>query len=65
VLVDYHERAGQERIVLLDNASVYPRLIEYLDATPHTVIRLRINAGLLALRTRDLFRTLDITGPFV
>jgi hypothetical protein len=65
LLVDYLERAGHERIVLLDNDSAYPPLLEYLDATPHRVIRLGVNAGPLAPWTHGVFDTLAIDGPFV
>jgi hypothetical protein len=65
LLVDYLERAGHERIVLLDNDSAYPPLLEYLDATPHRVIRLGVNAGPLAPWTHGVFDTLAVTGPFV
>jgi hypothetical protein len=44
-LVDWLERAGHERIYLVDNHSAWPALLEYLDQTPHTVVRLRENAG--------------------
>lgn len=44
-LVDWLERAGHERIYLIDNHSAWPALLEYLDQTPHTVVRLRENAG--------------------
>lgn len=44
-LVDWLERAGQERIVLLDNASTWPPLLEYLEQSPHEVVRLDRNWG--------------------
>lgn len=48
-LVAWLENAGQQRIVLLDNASTYPQLLDYLDKTPHEVVRLTRNLGKLAL----------------
>jgi hypothetical protein len=48
-LVEWLERAGHERIVLLDNASTFPPLLEYLAATPHEVRRLGANLGSRAL----------------
>lgn len=48
-LVDWLERAGHERITLLDNASTYEPLVAYLDETPHRVIRLGENHGSQAL----------------
>jgi hypothetical protein len=44
-LVGWLERAGQERIVLVDNESTYPPMVEYLSTTPHTVVRCGWNMG--------------------
>lgn len=44
-LVQWLESAGQERIYLLDNDSTYPPLLDYLAASPHTVVRLGANVG--------------------
>lgn len=44
-LVDWLERAGQEDIWLIDNASTYEPLLDYLAATPHQVVRLEHNLG--------------------
>ena len=44
-LVAWLERAGHERIVLLDNDSAWPPLLEYLKETPHTVHRFGENLG--------------------
>jgi len=44
-LIDWLERAGNEEIWLVDNASTYPPLLEYLAATPHHVVRLERNLG--------------------
>lgn len=48
-LVAWLERAGHERIVLLDNDSTWEPLIDYLGATPHQVVRLGENLGCRAL----------------
>ena len=48
-LVAWLERAGCERIHLVDNASEYPPLLEHLERTPHDVIRLDENQGAFAL----------------
>lgn len=47
-LVDWLERAGHERIYLIDNDSAWSPLLEYFERTPHTVIRLGQNAGHVA-----------------
>ena len=44
-LVNWLERAGHDRIVLVDNDSTYPPMVEYLSATPHTVVRCGWNMG--------------------
>lgn len=45
VLVEWLERAGHERITFIDNASTYEPLLEYLHATPHSVLSLGANRG--------------------
>lgn len=50
-LVEWLERAGHERIVLLDNGSTYEPLLEYLKASPHDVRYLGCNHG-----SRSLWR---------
>jgi hypothetical protein len=45
MVVDWLERAGHERIYLVDNASTFPALLEYYEETPHVVVRLEENAG--------------------
>lgn len=49
VLVAWLEHAGHQRITLIDNASTWPPLLDYLDQTPHTVIRCAGNFGSRAL----------------
>lgn len=44
-LIEWLEQAGHQRIVLLDNNSSYPPLLDYLGASPHEVVRLAYNAG--------------------
>jgi len=48
-LVEWLERAGHERITLIDNASTWPPLVDYLSRTPHGVIELGRNLGSRAL----------------
>lgn len=64
-LVDWLERAGHERIVLLDNASTYPELLDYLDKSPHEVIRGVGNLGAQALWKLPQHEILIGTRPFV
>jgi len=44
-LVIWLERAGHEQIWLIDNASSYPPLMEYLARSPHHVVHLGRNLG--------------------
>jgi hypothetical protein len=44
-LVEWLERAGHRRIVLLDNASTYPELLDYLACSPHPVCHFPVNGG--------------------
>lgn len=56
-LVAWLERAGLDRIVLLDNASTYPPLLDYLAASPHEVVRLGANLGSRAIWRANLVPT--------
>jgi hypothetical protein len=47
-LIDWLERAGHDRITFLDCASAWPPLLDYLHASPHSVVRLE-NLGSRAL----------------
>jgi hypothetical protein len=64
-LVEYLERAGQDRIYLLDNDSTYAPLIEYFDRSPHRVIKLGRNVGRLSVWEANLFAELGVNGRFV
>ena len=44
-LVEWLQAAGQQELYLLDNASTYPPLLEWLDQTRHTVVRSERNFG--------------------
>lgn len=44
-LVAWLETAGCDRIVILDNQSSYPPLLEFYESTPHRVIHLTENVG--------------------
>lgn len=53
-LVAWLERAGHERLVLIDNASTYEPCVAYLAESPHMVVRLRTNAGSRAVWNAEL-----------
>lgn len=52
-LVAWLEDAGHERIYLLDNASTYEPLVEYLRESPHSVVCLGANYGSRAIWRAD------------
>lgn len=64
-LIAWLERAGHDRIYLVDNQSSYPPLLEYLHTCPHTVIPLKENFGPLAVWRTNLLSTLRIEEPYV
>jgi hypothetical protein len=64
-LVDFLERAGHDRIYLIDNDSAYPPLLEYFERSPHEVIRLGRNVGHLSAWDLNLFGELGVNGRFV
>lgn len=53
-LVAWLERAGHERIILIDNDSTWEPLLEYLATSPHEVLRMGENCGSKALWNREL-----------
>jgi hypothetical protein len=64
-LVQWLEDAGHETLLLLDNASTYPPLLDYLAVSSHWVIRMRENLGHTAPWKTDLAGTLGASGSFV
>lgn len=54
-LIAFLERAGYTNLIILDNQSTYPPLLEYYKECPHRVIRLNKNYGHLALWESGLF----------
>ncbi|MGC2162485.1 MAG: hypothetical protein WA634_11280 [Silvibacterium sp.] len=48
-LLSWLERAGHQRIIIIDNASTYPPLLAFLETCPHRVLRLKKNLGHTAL----------------
>lgn len=48
-LTEWLERAGHRNIILIDNASTYPPLVQFLNSTKHRTIRLKKNIGHTAL----------------
>jgi hypothetical protein len=64
LLVGWLESAGCERIVLVDNDSTYPPLLEYYERTPHQVVRLGTNAGHRAPWDQGIVEA-HTNGPYV
>jgi hypothetical protein len=64
-LVAWLERAGADRIVLIDNGSAYEPLLAYYAQTPHEVVRLGVNGGRLSLFSRPELLDRAAGEPFV
>ena len=64
-LVSWLEHAGYQRIVLVDNVSTYPPLIEYYRHTRHEVVFLEQNLGQAAVWEAGLLDQCRVNGPFV
>lgn len=56
-LVGWLENAGYQRIVLVDNDSSWPPMLDYLDRTSHEVLRLGANCGAKSLWVADIVPT--------
>lgn len=54
-LLGWLEGAGYDNIVLLDQASTWPPLLNYLDTTPHKVVRCKDNIGSRAPWLYDVY----------
>jgi hypothetical protein len=65
LLLDWLDRAGQHEVVLVDNASTYPPLVQALDASPHEVIRLERNLGPRAPWLSGLVADRALNRPYV
>lgn len=55
-LVAWLEKAGFEKIHIVDNASIYPPLLEYLESTKHKVHRMDRNYGHLVAWECEKFK---------
>jgi hypothetical protein len=68
-LVEWLLRAGQRRIILLDNGSTYSPLLKYYEQFAYerrvTVVRLGRNFGNVALWASDILKRLEWREPFV
>ena len=64
-LVAWLEHVGQEQIWLNDNASTYPPMVEYLDNSPHHVVRHSTNLGHRSPWLSGLVTRLGLTRHFV
>jgi hypothetical protein len=54
-LITWLENAGMKRIIILDNDSTYPPLLNYYAKTKHRVVKLGANVGHLALWKSKLY----------
>ncbi len=64
-LVAWLDRSGHRRIIIVDNDSTYPPLLEYLAASPHQVERLSENLGPRAPWSSGLVASIAGSEPYV
>ena len=64
-LVNWLEKAGCRNIHIVDNASTYPPLLDYLSKTPHTVHRMEKNYGHTVLFNAPEFKDVVDNQYFV
>lgn len=55
MMINWLEPIGFSRIIILDNDSTYPPLLDFYRKTSHQVVKLRANIGYLALWESELF----------
>lgn len=64
-LVGWLEAAGGVEIVLVDNDSAYPPLLEWLHAVPHRVVTTRRNLGPRVAWITGLVQDVGLERPYV
>jgi|GEM_PF-811204 len=64
-LVDWLVGAGCGNVIILDNASTFPPLLDYLASAPVKVVRLEENLGPHSMWQPGIRARLKIDGPFV
>lgn len=64
-LVAWLESAGGVDITLVDNDSAYPPLLEWLDASPHSVVRTGSNLGPRVAWITGLVQEVGLEVPYV
>lgn len=55
-LINSLEKRGYQNIIIIDNNSTYPPLIDYYNNTQYRVIRLSENVGYLSLWKTDIYK---------
>src|SRR5665213_132298 len=58
-LITWLEKAGMKNIIILDNESTFPALLEYYSTTKHRIVKLGNNLGHLALWKSDLYKEIE------
>jgi hypothetical protein len=64
-LLDWLNRAGYNRPILVDNASTFPPLVDFLESVDIEVVRMDSNVGHLVPWTPEVQARLDPHQPFV
>jgi hypothetical protein len=65
LLLKWLERIGQKRIILLDNNSAYPPLLNFYKDTKHEVVRFRRNYGQTVLWRTKLFQEVITENHYI
>lgn len=58
-LIDALEVKGYKNLIIIDNNSSYPPLLEYYDTLPYEIIRSKENLGYMALQKLPLYNRLN------
>lgn len=61
ILLNRLEELGLKNIIILDNDSTYPPLLDFYSETSHRVVYLRKNLGYMALWKSDFFKEVENT----
>jgi len=57
-LISFLEKCGYRNLFIIDNASTFPPLLEYYEACPYKVFRLKDNVGHLSLWKTVIYKKL-------
>ena len=62
-MVEYLSKEPRVEVIIVDNCSTYPPLLEYLKETPHQVVRMSENFGYLVIWEQNLLQ--DVNSRYI